>query len=212
MRLTNAKVPLARPAPLDSRSSRVRESALCDIGARVRSLRKQQRRRLKDLAIEAGCSESLLSRIENGLVEPSLTTLHKLSRALQVNVAALMEPRRDRTCIVFSPQDRPVTSHSRDAEGDGSSAESLIPCADSHRLEALVVSLPPNGGLCGPFVHDGEEVGLVLEGELELIVDEEIHRVPAASSFFLHSDRPHSYRAVGAVVCRVVWINTPPTF
>ena len=76
----------------------------------------------------------------------------------------------------------------------------------------MIVSLPPDGQVCGPFAHEGEEVGLVLEGELELTVEGVAYRVPAHSSFFLHSERAHCYRAIGPVPCRVVWINTPPSF
>ncbi len=183
-----------------------------DIGRRIRAHRKLQRWRLLDLADAAACSESLLSRIENGLVMPSLSTLHRLSKALRVNVAVLMEDQQEHICTVYEPDSRPRTTLSDCAEGDGSMAESLIPYAEERRLEGLIVQLPPGGALCGPFTHEGEEVGLVLEGELELIVDGETHRVRAGASFFFESDRPHSYRAVSASGCRVVWINTPPTF
>ena len=188
------------------------EDDLSAIGSRLRAFRKLQRRRLKDLAAEAGCSESLLSRVENGLVMPSLTTLHRLCKALRVNVAALMESDDAGPCAVYAPGDRPRTSLREAAEGDGSTAETLVPYAEHRRLEALIVSLPAKGLLCGPFVHDGEEVGLVLDGELELLVDGATYRVPTGSSFFLRSDRPHSYRAARGAACRVVWVNTPPTF
>ncbi len=72
--------------------------------------RKLLRRRLRDLADEAGCSESLLSRIENGLVVPSLSTLHRISKALGVNVAVLVSAMRDTACTIYGPQDRPRTS------------------------------------------------------------------------------------------------------
>jgi transcriptional regulator with XRE-family HTH domain len=182
------------------------------IGLRVRALRKLRRHRLRDLAQQAGCSESLLSRVENGLVMPSLSTLHRLARALGVNVAALVEESQDGACTVYSPAQRPRTSMAGAAEGDGSTAESLAPYAENRQLEALIVCLPPGGKLCGPFEHEGEEVGFVLEGELELVVDGVIHRVPTQFSFFLHSERPHFYRAIGPAPCRVVWINTPPSF
>ena len=190
----------------------VEEEPQRTIGRRVRAHRKLQRRRLRELAAAAGCSESLLSRVENGLVMPSLSTLHRLSKALGVNVAVLLEPPRDATCTVFGPQERPRTSLGGTAEGDGSTVESLVPYAEDRKLEALLVSLPVGGPLCGPFVHQGEEVGLVLEGELELTVEGEVYPVPAQHSFFLHSDRTHSYRNVGTGPCRVVWVNTPPTF
>lgn len=182
------------------------------LGLRVRAHRKLQRWRLRELAHEARCSESLLSRIENGLVMPSLSTLHRIARALAVNVAILVAEPRETACTIYTGNERPRTSIGGMAEGDGSAAESLVPYADDRRLEALIVSLPVGGDFCGPFEHDGEEVGLVLEGELELVVEGVAHIVPADASFFFHSNRPHSYRNVGKTPCRVVWVNTPPTF
>lgn len=186
--------------------------SLPPVGRRIRALRKLQRLRLLDLADLAGCSESLLSRIETGRVMPSLSTLHRLSQGLRVNVAVLLEDKPEGTCTVYSPETRPRTAHSVAAEGDGSTAESLVPYSAGGRLEALIVRLPGDGPLCGPFSHDGEEVGLVLDGTLELIVDGERHLVLAGSSFYFASDHSHSYRAASAAPCRVVWINTPPTF
>ncbi len=196
---------------MDTDRARADEHPERAIGLRVRAHRKLQRQRLRDLADHAGCSESLLSRIENGLVTPSLSTLHRLSKALGVNVAALVEASADSTCTIYGPRDRPRTSMGA-AEGDGSTAESLVPYSENRKLEALIVSLPAGGEPCGPFVHDGEEVGFVLDGELELTVDDVTHRVPAQSSFFMRSDRAHSYRAAGDTACRVIWVNTPPSF
>ncbi len=182
------------------------------IGRRVRLFRKMQRLRLLDLAERAQCSESLLSRIETGRVLPSLSTLHRLSQALRVNVAVLMDDADDRVCTVYSPETRPRTTFGDPAEGDGSTAESLVPYAADRRLEALIVELPANGTLCGPFNHDGEEVGLVLDGVLELVVDGTPYLIRAGSSFYFGSDHKHSYRAASDETCRVVWVNTPPTF
>lgn len=137
----------------------------------------------------AECSESLISRIENGLVMPSLSALRRLSRVLGVNVASLLEPARETVFSVFAPGERPATSVGRMPEGDGSSAESLAPFAENRRLEALLVSLPVGGPVCGPFSHEGEEVGLVLEGVLELTVNGVVRRLPAEYSFFFLSDR-----------------------
>lgn len=182
------------------------------IGQRLRAYRKLRRLRLHELAVAAECSESLISRIENGLVMPSLSALHRLSRVLGVNVASLLEPARETVFSVFAPGERPATSVGRMPEGDGSSAESLAPFAENRRLEALLVSLPPGGPVCGPFSHEGEEVGMVLEGVLELTVDSVVRRLPAEHSFFFLSDRVHMYRNGGPTLCRVLWVNTPPTF
>ncbi|PLZ02836.1 hypothetical protein CY652_07890 [Burkholderia sp. WAC0059] len=195
---------------LNPEADRERED-LPDVGPRVRYLRRLNRLRLKDLAAAAGCSESLLSRIENSVVVPSLTTLHRIAKALSVNVAALMDPKEEAVCTIYGPNDRPRQPRVTDG-GDGSTAEILTPFSEHRQLEGLLLEMPAGGPMCGPFQHDGEEVGYVLSGELELLIEGERHLVPTGYSFFFLSDRVHSYRAAGDENCRVVWINTPPTF
>jgi ribosome-binding protein aMBF1 (putative translation factor) len=46
-----------------------------EIGTRLRHARLMQGARLKDVADQAGCSESLVSKIENNKLEPSLQVL-----------------------------------------------------------------------------------------------------------------------------------------
>lgn len=52
----------------------------------------------------------------------------------------------------------------------------------------------------------------MLEGVLELTVDGVLRLLPAEHSFFFLSDRRHTYRNGGETLCRVLWVNTPPTF
>src|SRR4051794_7386869 len=92
------------------------------LGPRLRLQRRLRRLRLKDLASKAGCSESLLSRIENGLVNPSLTTLHRLSQALGVNVSTLLDPVKEEICTIYGQGDGPAVLTGDEPEGDGSRA------------------------------------------------------------------------------------------
>ena len=53
---------------------------------------------------------------------------------------------------------------------------------------------------------------VLLRGELELKVSAETHVVRVGDSFFFKSDLEHFYRSNTDRPCRVLWINTPPTF
>ena len=57
------------------------------IGARLKHARLANHMRLKDVAESASCSESMLSKIENERAIPSLTTLHRLCKALKIGRA-----------------------------------------------------------------------------------------------------------------------------
>jgi transcriptional regulator with XRE-family HTH domain len=182
------------------------------VGRRVRHLRHSKQMKLAELAKAAGCSTSLLSRVENEIVEPSLSTLHRLCRALGISVSALFSDEIDNYCVVYAPGERPKYNLSGTAEGDGSRAESIVPYAGSRLLEGFIIDLPPDSPSCGPFKHEGEEAGYVISGELELVVNGKSYVVRRGGSFFFRSDIVHTYRAAGAKLCRVVWINTPPSF
>jgi transcriptional regulator with XRE-family HTH domain len=198
----------ARRAKAAARSTEDRPA----VGKRVRYLRRVKRMTLNDLAATAGCSVSLLSRVENDVVTPSLSTLHRLCHALDTSVSALLTEPGNQDAVVYGPSSRPTHARAEAVEGDGSSAESLVPFADTRLLEGLLINLPAGRKFCGPFEHHGEEVGYVLEGQLELVVNRRTYVVKTGDSFFFRSDQPHLYRAKGKRRCRVIWINTPPTF
>src|SRR5262245_36822805 len=56
------------------------------VGALIRLLRTKARRSLGNVADSAGLSPGLLSQIERGMGNPSLTTLAKLAQALDVPI------------------------------------------------------------------------------------------------------------------------------
>lgn len=61
------------------------------IGANAHDLRNSAGRTLADVAVATGISESMMSKIENGVAFPRVQTLVNLARALGVNPGALFE-------------------------------------------------------------------------------------------------------------------------
>jgi transcriptional regulator with XRE-family HTH domain len=68
------------------------------IGFEVRRLRKSMDLTVAQLGLMAGISAGMLSKIENGTISPSLSTLSALAKALNVSMSSLLaesEERRD---------------------------------------------------------------------------------------------------------------------
>ncbi len=68
------------------------------LGARIRSIRREQDLSVMDLASAANISAGMLSKIENGQISPSLNTLQSIAGALHVSLSMLFaatEERRD---------------------------------------------------------------------------------------------------------------------
>jgi transcriptional regulator with XRE-family HTH domain len=120
------------------------------VGARLRHARLLNLMRLKDVAERAMCSEGMLSKIENDRAIPSLTTLHRLCKALNVSASSpLNNGRRDARAII---------GHPLGSGGEGVKAEVLIPHAEGRLLEGFIVIIEPGGHSGGVLSHKGEEV------------------------------------------------------
>jgi len=182
------------------------------VGARLRHARLLSHMRLKDVAGRARCSESMLSKIENDLAVPSLTTLHRLCKALNLSVSTLLNNDFAEPWTILRRNARAVIGHRSGSGSEGVKAEVLVPHAQGRLLEGFVVIIEPGGHSGGTLQHKGEEVGYVIEGQLEIAINDEIHLLNAGDSFYFPSDLPHEYRNPAKTRMRAVWINTPPSF
>lgn len=182
------------------------------IGAKLKHTRLLRGMRLVDVVEKAGCSESLLSKIENNKATPSLSLLHRLSGVLGTNIAWLLTAEDEVPQIVMRKNEHPIIEFERFRSTEGTRVERLAPYFDGHLLQALLFVIAPGGHSLDIIQHEGEEVGFVLEGEFELTVDDERYVLKPDDTFQFRSERPHGYRNPGSVETKVLWINTPPTY
>lgn len=181
------------------------------IGGQIRYHRRLRGLTLQGLAEKAECSESMVSKVETGRVNPSLTMLSRLANALGVNVSTFFAD-NDAEDVVMRAGARPQLASDALRRGDGVTLERLAPYAEGRLLQANIHIVAVGGRSDGVISHLGEEVGYLIEGELELEVDGRRHRLRPGDSFYFPSDRPHGYRNIGGTEARVLWVNTPPTF
>jgi transcriptional regulator with XRE-family HTH domain len=176
------------------------------IGARLKHARLFRGLTLQQVACQVGCSESLLSKIENDRTDPSLATLHRIVAALETNISAIFNSDADGHDVVFPPGQRPIIRFA-----EGIELERLIPYSPGHLMQANINCVAP-GSHDELVTHQGEELGYVLEGEIELILGDNSYTASAGSSFYFRSDVPHGYRNRGKVTARIIWVNSPPTY
>jgi transcriptional regulator with XRE-family HTH domain len=183
------------------------------VGAKLRHARRVRGLRLKELAERVGCSESMLSKVENEQVRPSLKMLHRLAQELDTSIGALFGRPSQDAGVVMRQADRPsIATSAFGRKGAGVRIECLLPDPVDKLLYASIHVVDPGGGSEGAIEHQGEEVGYVLEGEFELTVDGRTYLLRQGDSFFFPSKLPHGYRNPGTRPARVVWVNTPSTF
>ena len=156
-----------------------------EVGAEIRRLRQHQDMRVGELASAAGISQGMLSKIENGQTQPSLTTLSALADALAVPLSALfvgLDRARD---VSYVPAGAGIQIDRR-----GTRAGHLYrllghgvrgPLA----LEPYLITLDEGSEPFTGFRHDGTEFLHILEGELVYRHgDQRFHLKPGDSLLF----------------------------
>ena len=150
---------------LDTPSSekpQVEDTAPSRLSLRLRLARQLRGMTLKAVADAAGCSESLLSKIENGKASPSLPMLHRLVQALDTNIGWMFEEVDGEEGIVFRQGSRPMIALDPLRRGEGISLERVIPYSPGHLLQCNIHHIDVGGESAGPIQHAGEEVGYLL--------------------------------------------------
>jgi len=182
------------------------------LGTRLKLARQTRGLTLKALADQAACSESLLSKIENGKASPSLPMLHRLVEVLQTNIGWMFEEVDGEEGIIFRAGTRPLIALDSLRRGDRITLERVIPYSAGHLLQCNIHHIEKGGESAGPIRHVGEEVGYVIAGEVDLTVGERTFRLKTGDAFVFDSDIPHHYRNPGSERASIFWVNTPPTF
>ena len=194
--------------------TQTRES-LKKLGDDLRQLRKAQNMTLIQLAEKSGRSVSFLSKIERGLARPSITALQEVAAALGMPVGWFFEtngpvPVEERPYIVRADRRRKLT-YSGVSGTEYMGFEDHLLSAGLDRQLALGISTYEPGGTTGDdlYTHEGEEAGLVLKGQIELVLNEQTFLLKSGDSFSFSADIPHCYRNPGPLEAQVVWANTP---
>src|SRR5690606_26145555 len=122
------------------------------IGRNLRHARLVAGLTLRELADRVGCSESLLSKIENERATPSLQMLHRMVQQLDTSIGMLFTDPNAQPRMVMRKGERPVirTGHpQRRGNGAGVSLEWLVPYPEGKLLSGSIHKIAPGGGSQG---------------------------------------------------------------
>ncbi|WP_439501960.1 helix-turn-helix domain-containing protein [Aminobacter ciceronei] len=163
------------------------------IGHEVRAFRKKLGITVADLASATDISLGMLSKIENGITSPSLTTLQALSRALGVPVTAFFRRFEEERNAVFVKSGEGV-----DVERRGTRAGhqyTLLGHIGSDTsgvtVEPYLITLSEDSDVFPTFQHDGMEFLYMLEGEVVYRHSNNLYRMTPGDSLFFDADAPH---------------------
>ncbi|AQA03155.1 hypothetical protein BVC93_12775 [Mycobacterium sp. MS1601] len=174
------------------------------LGARIRSLRQAQTITLKDAATAAGVSESFLSQVERGLANPSIASLRRIAQALNQPVATLFVGGGEHEGVVRLHERRTMSHPS-------GFVDSMVTPETARQLQIHHTVIGPGGSSGhGLYTHAAdEECVLVLEGAIDVTVDETTVRLEAGDSLLLDPRHGHGFRNPLERPATVLWVMTP---
>jgi transcriptional regulator with XRE-family HTH domain len=174
----------------------VRSLSAAHIGAQVRALRMAADMSAGALARSSGISSSMLSRIERGLVSPSIETLERLAQGLEVPTSRFFSDQARRTdfCHVRAGQgvvvDRvgAVSDYRYELLGHLLSGNLFV--------EPYLVTLLPGADPYVTFQHPGLKFLYFLSGEVSYRYGGKSVEVGAGDSLLFDATALHGIKAI----------------
>ncbi len=177
-----------------------REAPSVYVGQLLRQLREERGISIRELGRISGLSANALSMIERGLSSPSVSTLYRLTDALNIPITALFRQDPAQDPIVF----RSVTTRSRIPFPLGV-WEGLGGEAFTGRMQPFMLTLE-SGAESGKeiIVHTGHEFVMCLHGKLEYEVEGKLFMLEAGDSLLFAARLAHRWRNPGSTVTNAI--------
>lgn len=180
-----------------------------DVAGRLRALRLKKKMRLTELAQHTGLSAAMLSKLERGVLHPTLPTLLRIALVFGVGLDHFFSAAASRRALgIVRRKERtrlPERLGGRDVAWE---FECLDFAATERKLNAYWVKFHAPAKP-REHSHDGAEFLHVLKGTLRLQISGEMHELDAGDSIYFDSSRPHAYSKSGGGACEALVMTTP---
>lgn len=182
------------------------------IGREVRAFRHQQGMTVAQLAQVTGLSIGMLSKIENGMTSPSLTTLQILSHAFSTPITSFFRGYEERREVQHVKAGDHVEIERRGTRAGhqynllghiGSNSSGVV-------VEPYLITLTEQSDIFPAFQHDGIELLYMLEGEVKYRHGDQLFHLEPGDSLFFDADAPHGPEVLVKLPARYLSVISYP--
>lgn len=180
------------------------------IGERIKKKRNEKNFSLRELASKVDLSASFLSQIEQGKASPSIENLKKIANYLEVKVSYLIEEEDESLGSFHIKREDRKFVESIDSK---TSIALLTSSKIEKNMEPIMYEIKPGGESGrGFFNHNGEEFVYIIEGSLDIYIEDQLTTLNEGDSFYFKSSLNHRFKNNGKKLTKAIWVVTPPTF
>lgn len=182
------------------------------IGANLKKLRTESKLSQKRLAEATHLSPTLISRIESGLVMPSIGTLQEIADSLKSDIGYFFKGAESKSYVITRKGRRKVSFARRGAKGKVTyGLELLAEGMENPFMEPCIVTEYAKAGEEFQLAkHDGQEFIYVLEGKLELTLGEEKFTLNEGDAAYFLGEIAHGGKSLGKKTARTLNVHLIP--
>jgi transcriptional regulator with XRE-family HTH domain len=180
-----------------------------DFGIKIKEVRKSKKLSIASLSKLSGVSEGMISQIERNTVVPSVIVLAKIAKALDQSVSYFFGEESLKDNIVLCKKGE----HKKIERSNKRGYFELLTPKGKRQIELIkVVIYPGIDGNNDPAVHSGEECGIVIQGKLTVLVNQNKYYLEEGDSIQFDSNLPHCYINEGEIESISIWAEQPYTW
>ena len=170
-----------------------------NIGNRIKEIRKQKNITIQKLSQFTDLSVGYLSNLERNQASPTLNNLQKICIALDTSVRDLLFPRNDERFLIRREEQKTIEYEEYKLKIDRIDFGRERGVYEFSTYETGE-DITPSWGL-----HPYAEVGFVLEGRLEVTMEDTTYVLEQGDSIYIKPHTYHTMKNAGSIPCRSFW-------
>lgn len=184
-----------------------------NVGDRLRQLRTEAGLSQRALADAADVPHGLISMVETNRSSPSIASLRKILGGLGLTMLDYFAPEAPcRKQVFFSaPELQDLTSLLHGNQGFEKIALKQVGDAKAHGLQIMHERYEPGADTGDTMLqHAANEGGVVIAGEIEVTVGDDVKVLKTGDAYLFDSRAPHRFRNNSNQPAEVISACTPP--
>ncbi len=178
-----------------------------NIGDRLREVRKANNYSQRQLAQLSGVTNGMISLIEQNAASPTVSSLTKILDALHMSLADFFatNPSIDQPYIYRAKEQIDIKAANDLHGADDNNITYRVIGSSKAPIEMIhEIYEPSSDDAQELYTHDGFEAGMVVEGQIEVTIEDKTYILGEGDGFSFPSNLPHCFRNIGTVRARIV--------
>ena len=176
-----------------------------ELGEKLKAVRLEKKMTLDDVAKKSSLTKSFISQIELNKTSPSITSLIKVTSALEIRLTDLFREDDQKRNVLIKKEKR----NSYYNKSTRLTLELLFSRFPEQKMEPIYFYGEP-GGKPETVTRLGQEFVYVTKGKIRLILDQKEYIAEEGDSLYFDSSIPHSWENPGKETVEGIWVCSPP--